>query len=250
MYSTCSIICTHVLHVTKIYQLFTFCLQVGKESLECAVCLSEFSNDETLRMLPRCCHVFHPECIDTWLQTHVTCPVCRDDLTLVPTGGPSMEEEEKEEEEVDRNTAGGVEFGRMVRSHSTGHVSGGGDRFTLRVPEHVRREIVGEGRLRRSASVAVVGGRSRGGEEGSWRRGMRAGLSRRWTSMILGTWRRREEGEGSVSIKTVSEGSTKAGMFNCLAGGSSSGSDKEEQCSQNANNNSKGSSSLEVLDRV
>lgn len=45
--------------------------------LECVVCLSEFGDNETLRLLPQCLHVFHPYCIDVWLASHDTCPVCR-----------------------------------------------------------------------------------------------------------------------------------------------------------------------------
>ncbi|XP_058223257.1 RING-H2 finger protein ATL39-like [Rhododendron vialii] len=56
----------------------------GMISLECTVCLSEFENAETLRLLPRCCHVFHPDCIEAWLSTHVTCPVCRSNLAPIP----------------------------------------------------------------------------------------------------------------------------------------------------------------------
>ncbi|KAJ3676936.1 hypothetical protein LUZ60_002660 [Juncus effusus] len=57
--------------------------KMGKGALECAVCLSEFEDDETLRLLPKCSHVFHPECIDAWLSGHVTCPVCRSNLSIV-----------------------------------------------------------------------------------------------------------------------------------------------------------------------
>ncbi|KAF9604768.1 hypothetical protein IFM89_010309 [Coptis chinensis] len=56
-------------------------LKIGKGALECAVCLNEFEDDETLRLLPKCDHVFHPECIDAWLASHTTCPVCRANLT-------------------------------------------------------------------------------------------------------------------------------------------------------------------------
>ncbi|CAM0902135.1 unnamed protein product [Alopecurus aequalis] len=46
---------------------------------ECAVCLGAFdaAADELLRVLPKCRHVFHADCVDTWLEAHSTCPVCR-----------------------------------------------------------------------------------------------------------------------------------------------------------------------------
>ncbi|KAK4416133.1 RING-H2 finger protein ATL52 [Sesamum alatum] len=44
---------------------------------ECAVCLSEFRDDEPLRLLPKCSHAFHLPCIDTWLKSHSNCPLCR-----------------------------------------------------------------------------------------------------------------------------------------------------------------------------
>ncbi|KAK3200337.1 hypothetical protein Dsin_023752 [Dipteronia sinensis] len=62
-------------------------LKIGKGALECAVCLCEFEDDETLRLIPKCDHVFHPECIDAWLSSHTTCPVCRANLS--PTPGES-----------------------------------------------------------------------------------------------------------------------------------------------------------------
>ncbi|CAI0551117.1 unnamed protein product [Linum tenue] len=64
-------------------------LKIGKGALECAVCLNEFEDDETLRLIPKCDHVFHPECIDAWLESHTTCPVCRADLTLNQSGDGS-----------------------------------------------------------------------------------------------------------------------------------------------------------------
>ncbi|KAF8693466.1 hypothetical protein HU200_038863 [Digitaria exilis] len=32
---------------------------------------------EEARFLPRCGHGFHAECVDTWLSSHTTCPLCR-----------------------------------------------------------------------------------------------------------------------------------------------------------------------------
>ncbi|KAA0036326.1 E3 ubiquitin-protein ligase ATL31-like [Cucumis melo var. makuwa] len=55
-------------------------MKMGKWSLECAVCLAEFQHYETLRLLPKCGHVFHPPCIDAWLASCATCPICRANL--------------------------------------------------------------------------------------------------------------------------------------------------------------------------
>ncbi|XP_062109316.1 RING-H2 finger protein ATL16-like [Humulus lupulus] len=48
-----------------------------KVSSDCAVCLSEFHDEEKLRMIPNCGHVFHIDCIDVWLQNNANCPLCR-----------------------------------------------------------------------------------------------------------------------------------------------------------------------------
>jgi hypothetical protein len=44
---------------------------------ECAVCLADFRDGERLRVLPPCLHAFHIDCIDAWLQSAATCPLCR-----------------------------------------------------------------------------------------------------------------------------------------------------------------------------
>ncbi|KAH9550562.1 hypothetical protein CY35_10G078300 [Sphagnum magellanicum] len=54
----------------------------GQEHRECAVCLSDFEEEDDLRLLPGCKHVFHQDCIDVWFQSHSTCPLCR--ASLVP----------------------------------------------------------------------------------------------------------------------------------------------------------------------
>ncbi|KAG2324699.1 hypothetical protein Bca52824_007427 [Brassica carinata] len=49
-------------------------------SSDCAVCLSKFEPDDQLRLLPLCCHAFHADCIDIWLVSNQTCPLCRSPL--------------------------------------------------------------------------------------------------------------------------------------------------------------------------
>ncbi|KAG9448743.1 hypothetical protein H6P81_008708 [Aristolochia fimbriata] len=51
-----------------------------KEPFDCAVCLCEFSEEDKLRLLPMCSHAFHLNCIDTWLLSNSTCPLCRGTL--------------------------------------------------------------------------------------------------------------------------------------------------------------------------
>ncbi|URE02092.1 E3 ubiquitin-protein ligase [Musa troglodytarum] len=252
-------------------------LKAGKGSLECAVCLSEFKDDEELRLLPRCSHVFHTECIGAWLASHVTCPVCRANLAeptavdgLEPTpaaaeasstqpdtapppdhvaivvdrmaaAAAAAEEEEQREMAIELARIGsrrrearsrsGRRPVKFPRSHSTGHSvvrpEEDLDRYTLRLPEHIQKEIFAARKLDRSASCVAFptsgeecSGHGSGGcgAEGSSRGGWSAQLERldRWSSVLLRTlsvkvptWggRRRGEGEGSVR-KEEGEGST------------------------------------------
>ncbi|GMI95718.1 TOXICOS EN LEVADURA 4 [Hibiscus trionum] len=46
-------------------------------SADCAVCLSKFEPPDQLRLLPLCCHAFHADCIDAWLTSNQSCPLCR-----------------------------------------------------------------------------------------------------------------------------------------------------------------------------
>uniref|UniRef100_A0A0D9Y545 RING-type E3 ubiquitin transferase n=1 Tax=Oryza glumipatula TaxID=40148 RepID=A0A0D9Y545_9ORYZ len=49
----------------------------GATAADCAVCLSELADGEKVRELPNCRHVFHVECVDAWLRSRTTCPLCR-----------------------------------------------------------------------------------------------------------------------------------------------------------------------------
>ncbi|XP_071940604.1 RING-H2 finger protein ATL16-like [Coffea arabica] len=49
---------------------------------ECAVCLNEFQEEEKLRVIPNCAHVFHIDCIDVWLQNNANCPLCRTSISV------------------------------------------------------------------------------------------------------------------------------------------------------------------------
>lgn len=66
------------------------------EGTDCAVCLGEFLENECLRKLPKCGHCFHLQCIDVWLKSHSTCPLCRTNLVTrkqlhLPNPPPSLD---------------------------------------------------------------------------------------------------------------------------------------------------------------
>ncbi|XP_022997189.1 RING-H2 finger protein ATL34-like [Cucurbita maxima] len=169
-------------------------LKIGKGALECAVCLSEFEDDNTLRLLPKCSHVFHSDCIDAWLVSHSTCPVCR--ASLVPKPGDisfaALLDSDSRIHGDDGNRVAGLEncqvgiripegnpqnqglnqngpirsrstgwrlIGLFPRSHSTGHslVQIGADyeRFTLRLPTEVRSELLNSNLNRARSCVAL-----------------------------------------------------------------------------------------------
>ncbi|KAK1293327.1 RING-H2 finger protein ATL43 [Acorus calamus] len=93
-------------------------LRGQKEGLECAVCLDRFEPAEVLRLLPKCRHGFHVECVDTWLDAHSTCPLCRfrvdpeDVLLLIEEPPPPAPMLEKENGQQPPTTCGGRVSGR------------------------------------------------------------------------------------------------------------------------------------------
>lgn len=50
---------------------------------DCPICLAEFGEGEKVRVLPKCNHAFHMECIDKWLTSRSSCPMCRHSLNLL-----------------------------------------------------------------------------------------------------------------------------------------------------------------------
>jgi len=47
------------------------------EQETCSVCLAEFKDNDRVRTLPLCSHIFHLDCIDVWLRSNANCPLCR-----------------------------------------------------------------------------------------------------------------------------------------------------------------------------
>ncbi|CAL4884762.1 unnamed protein product [Urochloa decumbens] len=72
------------------------------DSTDCSVCLGEFRDGESLRLLPKCSHAFHLPCIDTWLKSHSNCPLCRCNIAFITVGVVSSPEPERRPTRDDR----------------------------------------------------------------------------------------------------------------------------------------------------
>ncbi|KAF8109927.1 hypothetical protein N665_0089s0046 [Sinapis alba] len=169
-------------------------LRIGKAALECPVCLNGFEDDETLRLIPQCCHVFHSGCIDAWLRSHVTCPLCR--VNLVPVPGESVSFEipglARESGQNSPRILGSPDdllmdsvawlgnksmprksmstgwklAGLFSRSSSTGQTGENQDRFTLRLPQEIHDQLVNQG-LKDHVALPQVRSAMRGYRTGS-----------------------------------------------------------------------------------
>ncbi|KAG5022393.1 hypothetical protein AAZX31_07G114100 [Glycine max] len=118
--------------------LFTFSSVTRRSAAvsgDCAVCLSKFHHHDLLRLLPLCCHAFHAECIDTWLQSNLSCPLCRstivaDDSDLAkilrpPSSAGSSDSFRLELGNISRRgTDGAAEGGSVARGGSRSYSIG------------------------------------------------------------------------------------------------------------------------------
>ncbi|KAA8515806.1 hypothetical protein F0562_018583 [Nyssa sinensis] len=94
--------------------LFTFGSVTGNlTGGDCAVCLSKFEPRDQLRLLPLCCHAFHASCIDTWLSSNQTCPLCRS--TIYPTESDILNKIISSSAAEDRGNSFRIEIGSISR---------------------------------------------------------------------------------------------------------------------------------------
>lgn len=70
-------------HVELVYSVVEYKKETNETNHgagECPVCLSMYTDGEEVRQLKVCKHMFHVACIDMWLSSHPSCPVCRSSI--------------------------------------------------------------------------------------------------------------------------------------------------------------------------
>ncbi|KZV34359.1 RING/U-box superfamily protein [Dorcoceras hygrometricum] len=100
--------------------------QESSSFLKCVVCLNEFQENKMLRILPKCGHAFHLDCIDVWLQSSSNCPLCRSTISsmsgyrfekILAPNYPSQEDFVVIEVTGEDGTDGDQEISDSSRSH-------------------------------------------------------------------------------------------------------------------------------------
>lgn len=60
---------------TTKYEDTHLAIQFQDPNVRCPICLEEFSEGETMRVMP-CTHNYHKDCLDKWLKMKAVCPIC------------------------------------------------------------------------------------------------------------------------------------------------------------------------------
>lgn len=80
--------------------------QLLAKSPKCVICCEEFQVGQNVIKMP-CEHVFERECVEPWLKTNNTCPVCRYEL---PVEDEEYEKERREKMKQSRGEINEVDF--------------------------------------------------------------------------------------------------------------------------------------------
>ncbi|XP_010267319.1 PREDICTED: RING-H2 finger protein ATL57-like [Nelumbo nucifera] len=112
----------------------------AKEPVDCAVCLSEFEERESVKVIPYCGHVFHPQCIDMWLSAHGSCPLCRSTQLFPKNSDVSLDDKDRGDDH------GGCcdpqQISSTVDSRDTSSISISIETVVIREEEEEEEEVV------------------------------------------------------------------------------------------------------------
>ena len=83
----------------------------------CSICSSNYINNQIIRKINHCNHMFHQQCVDRWFATNSTCPICRVNLNSSPQ---EPREEPREEPHSEQLPIGSGEGGGEVEGQGEG----------------------------------------------------------------------------------------------------------------------------------
>jgi hypothetical protein len=66
--------------ITNATRIVKFSDIIRPTNSSCPISLDAFSESDQVMIIRHCGHIFKPESLDTWFQSHCVCPVCRYDI--------------------------------------------------------------------------------------------------------------------------------------------------------------------------
>ncbi|KAK6164487.1 hypothetical protein DH2020_001351 [Rehmannia glutinosa] len=132
---------------------------------KCVVCLNEFQDQEMLRVLPKCNHAFHLDCIDIWLQSNCNCPLCRSTISGRNRYRPDRIVAPNSSPQDLHPTVGGIvgndeDFLEIVISGEERDERDGSRRFLVQSRSHSSRKFeqkIGKHKPRKFRRVSIMG---------------------------------------------------------------------------------------------
>ena len=67
--------------------------KLDNDKKKCTICLENYKDGDDFIALP-CIHIFHSDCIKTWLKNQTTCPICKNEIKYDGYEGVGLDEYE------------------------------------------------------------------------------------------------------------------------------------------------------------
>ncbi|XP_022214453.2 E3 ubiquitin-protein ligase Arkadia isoform X3 [Drosophila obscura] len=86
------------------------------DQTSCVVCMCDFELKQLLRVLP-CSHEFHAKCVDKWLRSNRTCPICRGNASDYFDGA---DQQQQQQTQAQTTASGGSSMGSTAATSNPG----------------------------------------------------------------------------------------------------------------------------------
>jgi hypothetical protein len=90
----------------------------GPDTDLCSVCLSKIKSDQDLIEVVHCHHIFHTDCITSWLAKGTQCPVCRYDIAAQKEGTEVEAEQNAGDQSIERTVLENIDMLGFVVPHT------------------------------------------------------------------------------------------------------------------------------------
>ena len=107
----------------------------------CSICIDDFEDGERIRLLPKCRHAFHTDCLLPWLtERQGCCPLCK--RSVLDDDASTDEENHREEEGGDLARSAEEEFVAPVGANPVGQAEQAEEAIVVPAAEQSERENV------------------------------------------------------------------------------------------------------------